>query len=368
VKIAVLDAIASSRPRLPKQPRAGIIQIHMPSKKAKAKPLMLRKTFVLGAGASRGVSYSDEMPILSPVDSDFFDLLQRVEAGSNDAPAIASVIKQVQELPYGHWRSMERSFYTLHQQKFLRDKLEGVSDRSDWEFIKDFARCVQVVLRKAHDTKTCAHHNTLFQRLSGSDSIVSFNYDLVAERALRVSAESRHLPFSETLYGFGDGLPSVELPMIFKLHGSSNWRIETVEASGRSLAAYEISVRTKQWTDFDDAPNYVGHRGKGSTFPIFLPFWDKRIEEDPWLTIWRTAFERLRSTAVLVVWGYSLAPTDIKARHLFELALSKKEIYLCVIDVAADTRQRWRDLLPQAKFYPYDSIERFFAAPPAWWS
>jgi hypothetical protein len=128
---------------------SGIVSAHMlPPKKAKAKSLMLRKTFVLGAGASRGVSYRDEMPILSPIDSDFFDLLQRVEARIHDAPAVGSVIKQSRELPYGHWRSMERSFYTLHQQKFLRDKLEGVSDRSDWEFIKEFARCVQVVLKR----------------------------------------------------------------------------------------------------------------------------------------------------------------------------------------------------------------------------
>jgi len=44
----------------------------------------------------------------------FFDLLKRVEAGAKDKDAVRSILSEVQQLPYGCWRSMERSFYTLH--------------------------------------------------------------------------------------------------------------------------------------------------------------------------------------------------------------------------------------------------------------
>lgn len=81
-----------------------------------------RIALVLGAGASRGVSYADKYDIQSPLDADVFDLLQRVDAGSSDEQAVRSVVAQAQGLPYGFWRSMERTFYTIHLRAYLQAK------------------------------------------------------------------------------------------------------------------------------------------------------------------------------------------------------------------------------------------------------
>ena len=71
-----------------------------------------RVAFVSGSGASRGVSHRNEGSVQSPLDFDFFDLLQRVEAGAYDTPAIRSILDQVQRLPYDHWRSMKGLLHT----------------------------------------------------------------------------------------------------------------------------------------------------------------------------------------------------------------------------------------------------------------
>jgi hypothetical protein len=92
---------------------------------------------------------------------------------------------------------------------------------------------------------------------------------------------------------------------------------------------------------------YRGHDGTGTEFPIFLPFWDKRIEKRPWLDMWQLAYRRLKKTKRLIVWGYSLPETDIKAQQLFHLSLGGRAIDICVIDPAAKTRKRWRKLLPK---------------------
>jgi hypothetical protein len=47
---------------------------------------MGRVTLVLGAGASRGVSYAHQGRIPSPLDGDFFDLLQRLELPAEMRP------------------------------------------------------------------------------------------------------------------------------------------------------------------------------------------------------------------------------------------------------------------------------------------
>jgi hypothetical protein len=318
---------------------------------------------VLGAGASRGVSYAEECDIQSPLDADFFDLLQRVEAGSSDEHAVQSVVKQAQKLPYDCWRSMERAFYTIHLRAYLDAKLTGdeYDDRPDERVIKEFAQAVQVLLRKAHAKRSCAHHKRLIESLREPDTILSFNYDLVPERAMKPVAEARKISFERWIYGFIANKNSADLPLILKLHGSSNWKLT------KSDKTDIIDVLTQSWDQLDETPGYRGHLGEGSSFPIFLPFWDKRVERKPWLQIWRKAFERLGEVEALIVWGYSLPQTDIKAQHFFSLALDGKAVKLCVIDPSAETRKRWLELLPKAHFFPYDSIEKFFRAAPAWW-
>jgi hypothetical protein len=318
---------------------------------------------VLGAGASRSVSYAHKGGCPSPLDSDFFDLLQRLRPAEEDKEAVKSVLRLVSSLPHDCWRSMERAFYTLHLRAYMAEKLTGhVQQLSDSQVVAEFARCVQALLRKAHGTNKCQNHYQILRRLHKPDTIISFNYDLVPARAIRRIADARSVEFGSHLYGLDDGPPISDLPLILKLHGSSNWRMK--QKGGEDC----IEVRTQAWGDLDPKPGYRGHLGEGVTFPIFLPFWEKRIEKGPWLPIWQTAFARLQQSDRLIVWGYSLPPTDVKAQHLFAIALSRKPVSLCVIDPSAETRIRWRELLPKAKYWEYENVKDFLTQPPLWWA
>jgi hypothetical protein len=323
------------------------------------KPNDVATTVILGAGASRSVSYAHQSASPSPLDADFFDLLQRAEPSVDDLSAVQEVLTDVRTLPPDYWRSMERSFYTLQLRAYIAEKLTGIAQSpTDQKVISDFARCVQCLLRKAHGKDTCTYHQELLNRLGRNDTVISFNYDLVAERALRPTAEQRSIEFDRSLYGFGESSRR-NLPPILKLHGSSNWRFHTNA---------QLEVRTKSWDDFDSKPGYRGHVGVGTEFPIFLPFWDKRIEKRPWLDLWKKAYKRLSASQRIIVWGYSLPQTDIKAQHLFDLSLGTRQIDLCVIDPSPVTRERWRRLLPKARYWGYDRIEDFRAQKPPWWN
>jgi len=43
-----------------------------------------------------------------------------------------------------------------------------------------------------------------------------------------------------------------------------------------------FTVRQKSWADFDEEPGYRAHSTK-SLFAIMLPYWDKKVEEPPWI-------------------------------------------------------------------------------------
>lgn len=86
----------------------------------------------------------------------------------------------------------------------------------------------------------CKHHCKLFSRLQVGDTVISFNYDLIAESALR-----EEISWDEAGgYGFSchsrikdldsKGLFDTEMPCdvaLLKPHGSLNWRLETDEVS-----------------------------------------------------------------------------------------------------------------------------------------
>jgi hypothetical protein len=253
---------------------------------------------------------------------------------------------------------MEKTFYTLQLRAYLAEKLAD-APKKDEEVIRNFARCIQALLRKAHGTKRCGFHQEILARLHHQDTIISFNYDSVPERALIETAEARGVDFGDRLYGLELSLAFEDFPLILKLHGSSNWKVEGDNEFRGS--------RTKTWEDLDKQPGYLGFTGKGTVFPIFLPFWEKRIEEGMWRDLWRLAYFRLGKTRTLLVWGYSLPTTDVKAQQLFKLALGRLE-RLCVIDLARATRERWRELLPDAPYWEYDTAKDFLKYPPPWWA
>jgi hypothetical protein len=317
-------------------------------------------TFVLGAGASRAVSYAGTTDVLSPLDRDFFDLLQRLEPREKDEPAVGWVLKKMSTLPFEYRRSLERSFYTLHLRSYLGRKLAGGDEKGEEEVISNFARAVVALLRKAHGINTCKNHRSLLGGLTRNDAVISFNYDLVVERALRADAEKREINFSPAIYRLKQNESSVaQLAKILKLHGSVNW----------DLLGDQILVRTSSWDDFDIAPGYRGYSGEGTKFPIFLPFWDKQVTREPWLTLWQKAYQQLERTKYIVVWGFSLPVTDVKARELFTISIpdggtTKR---LCVIDPSRETRDRWRELLPNAQYWEYDNVTTFKSTPPGWW-
>lgn len=332
----------------------------------KTKTTNKRRVIILGAGASRSVSYASTRSIPSPLDGDFFDLAQQhspKDKKGPDALALKRLIRYARELlPSSHWRSMERAFYTLHL-RALMARVVGRKKRSltEEKIVSDFARGLQALLRGAHGRKICQHHSRLFDTLRSDDAVITFNYDLVVERAARGYYEERGLRFGPWIYGLkGSGrMTDKGGPRIFKLHGSSNWMI-----SGKS----SLKVRMKKWEDFDDTPGYRGHSGTGTAFPIFLPFWDKRIEKKPWSELWQTAYAQLLGASEVLVWGYSMPPTDVKAMHFFQMALeNKRSLKLCVVDPSKETRIRWRELLPDAKFWQFSDIKEFEASPPKWW-
>jgi len=315
------------------------------------------KTLILGAGASRDVLYLPGSSLPSPLDSDFFELLQRLHPAKADAKAVRFVIQAaLKNSTDALWRSMERMFYTLHLRATLEEMLFPREAQGEVEKVLDkFTRAILALLRAAHGTKASFSHEKAFRKLGGDDAIITFNYDLVPERALKLIHEG-NVDFGPWVYSFGRRPSGSEnVPILLKLHGSVNWIAEPAGSSFR--------IRQKTWNAFDSQP---GYRAKGPIFPILLPEWDKKVGNPPWVDIWRRAAAHLRKTTTLIVWGYSLPLTDLKALELFKLTVGSGEPTLkkvAVIDPDKEVRDRWRSLFLRQQFWQYDRMKALLDDP-----
>lgn len=316
---------------------------------------MPQKAVILGAGASRGTSYLRAALFPSVLDNDFFELLNRLPQGKYGS-AVRDVLRWRKTLPVDCKDSLERSFYMLQTRAYLSEKFTSKKQANPTHdlVIAQYTRCAYALLRHVHLMHVCSFHQEVFKILEKGDAIISFNYDLVAERALRNQAEPLGVKF-DWLYGFDGGPTDFDCPRLLRLHGSANWRLN--EKNKR------IRVRTKQWNELDIpiAPRFTADQC------TLLPFWDKRIEQEPWLKIWKSAYLALREIDNLLVWGYSLPNTDIKARQLLALPLDGRPFNLIVIDPSRDTRSRWKKVFPKARYRGFSDITEFLRRRPKAW-
>jgi hypothetical protein len=229
-------------------------------------------TLILGAGASRGVSYANPGEFPSPLDGDFFDLLQRLKPPSEDRAAVDFILEEVSVLPAEFRRSMERSFYTLHLRAYLRRKFSDCDKSEEEKLVGCFAHATEALLRESHGKQICEHHKKIIAKLGEHDAVISFNYDLVIDRALRPVAEAKKVPFGGQIYRFA-GSPAHDLPIprLFKLHGSSHWR----------LREETLSMTIAKWEDFDIQPHYLRHALIGSWASFQISWEDPSVSGPP---------------------------------------------------------------------------------------
>ncbi len=141
------------------------------------------KTILLGAGASRSINYEIRPhPMPSPLDSDFFQLLQRLRPRSADQGAVDTILhlwrQNVGDQPWDE--SMERFFFRMHLRETLRERLLGSSAGGVLALEENFATAIAALLRAAHGTYSCKYHQKILRPLRQNDAIMTFNYDLVA--------------------------------------------------------------------------------------------------------------------------------------------------------------------------------------------
>lgn len=327
-----------------------------------------RVVLVLGAGASISEMQEGKARTLPPTDADFlrraYDCVPDLYADLQQA--FNRVWAGAEPYPLKHQR-MEQLFSScfLKVLQTSGSSRNGRAARILYDTLVELLRdTLSVTTNRSASTQHLALLKSLHNANPRSINVVSFNYDVLADRALLAGSRAGHWRWSHADgYGFrpaNQRLPRAQSEIqLLKLHGSMNWYVPT---PGRTRAsAYN-----------ENAPIYVPNPGASSTsppwqrrqhtlghsavrvFPLLVPpVFEKGSQINGVLQqVWNQAHALLREATLVIVWGYSLPTTDYHAEVLFAQSARRARFRLMVINpdraalgrvtgVAGHTWSRW---------------------------
>jgi hypothetical protein len=197
----------------------------------------------------------------------------------------------------------------------------------------------------------CGRHTSLVQRLQAKDSLLSLNYDLVCDNALRAlewNAAQSDFPTGSRLGtlrsligkpGFAWGEPVALLPrerergFYLKLHGSLDWLVCPNRRCQNNARFYSSGLEPITEGQVSGAPC----RACGTPLQLFLvpPVATKSIENEGRLAfLWNLALRELVDAIRVIVIGVSFAPSDQELRWLIRQssALRASRIILHIVN------------------------------------
>jgi hypothetical protein len=318
------------------------------------------RTFVLGAGASFHVGY----PLTTKLGVELIEWIARnprdrihwIDAAEIRAlfPSLANFEEIISELENPSPGSKIEGLPKWKRGSLLAGIREGLCEYFD--AIKSNAAPLYCQLAE--------------RVLSPGDTMVTFNYDVSLEAELRKVGKWD----IGNGYGFllGDGITPQSSVQVLKLHGSTSWidilfdgaRGGDYGAVGADGALGARPLILPQYFEFFGYPREVRDprfRGGGSSragsmilpartkvFEARSPFWDH---------LWSQAASALSKATEIAIIGYSLAPTDERARELVLGAANKiASVSICCGGDNARITQEFAD----AGFSSVESSSNYF--------
>jgi NAD-dependent SIR2 family protein deacetylase len=323
---------------------------------------------VLGAGASISEMLTTEQHPLPPTDANFLEIARDcANAKYEEMEAAFHELWNGNEpwpLKYQKMEALFSSAYLRVQQSSGTSK-EGRAARRLYDSLVEMLRdTLSDTTGKARPHQHLQFLSSIANRNPKSLQIVSFNYDVLADRALLEGARQGVWNWSHTDgYGFkptNQPTPRAESDLkLLKLHGSMNWYIPTPGRTRANVYVKKTPVYVPNPASNPEAvawqrrQHHHGHSNR-PIFPLMVPpVFEKGNQIVGVLqNVWSQASKVLREASIVYVWGYSLPQTDYHAEVLFAQNARRARHHLVAInpdrtslgrvtDVCGHTWNRW---------------------------
>lgn len=269
--------------------------------------------YILGAGASAGYA-NGQRGISPPVARTFFQAVGRLLNGHDglDQDRFSNLWAFLEHYYQVALGDLANCHLDIEEVLTLLDV--GRAHRKERPQLLDL---IALTLDKIIYGNPCKHHLRLVNSLGPEDVIITFNWDLLVDNVVAMNNDGGPdygvnllEPVQESHRAGANRRTS---PLVLKPHGSMNWM--TCRGCKKSYA-YVLQGKTAAAYH---AGQDVNCRACGKpTEPLMIPPTLMKSYTHPVIkAVWEEAARILRRADEIVIVGYSLPPTDFKAKWLF---------------------------------------------------
>ncbi|OJV81778.1 MAG: hypothetical protein BGO34_08295 [Bacteroidia bacterium 44-10] len=355
----------------------------------------MKKVIILGAGASK--SYGDsKTKVRMPIAKDFFETFRLLDISENPWVLIGNIITYISERNNADildFLDFSEDIEILHSE--IQEELYIALSRGDFfshgydvRLLKAFNELIFLfvnVINEIQNGKISKAHINLAKQLMPEDSIITFNWDTLMDRALKAETSwdvSDGYYISPTAIYRNEWVNNTNAKarntnILLKLHGSSNWLTSHIQPSndgtielsqetnvedfyvyeysiepyptyaGRYMDGYEefsygyyppnLPLKGKKASDgyiyartrinFPNMPVGTSSNEGLVSMPLIIPPVKKKEYDlfgSLFKNIWEKAEDELMMADEIHIIGYSFPITDIRTDKLFKKAFNKR--------------------------------------------
>lgn len=369
---------------------------------------------ILGAGASKAYNDSPTGQKM-PIANDFFKTFHNLDIASNSWVLIGFIINyfaKYRKKEFLDFLNFNEDIELLHSEvknKLIDSLTSNSTDYFNKEEIMDsmlhYKAYLEIiflftsVINEIQNGPVSKPHLNLIKYLNPEDSIITFNWDTLMDKALNESTEwntsEGYFVKPSKIYRNewvdADSITNKKFPYIIKLHGSTNWltshlipknnKLEMLqETNADDFYIYESSIDPYSTYDGRYMPGYTdfsygyyppnlplkgkkipdgkllirnilrtGFNPKGDaedkglvSMPLIIPPVHNKEYDfygDIFSTLWTKAEKDISKAEKIILIGYSFPVTDIRTNNLFKSAFSQRNTMPQIIIVNPNSTQ-----------------------------
>jgi hypothetical protein len=342
---------------------------------------------LVGAGASVAEAGPARIRRAPPLDASFFQLCRRARL-VRDTAVQDYLVANYGFNPFSAESRMEEVFNLLYSDVTSNPPPNGAID-AYWSLLTLYRRAISRTTNELSGSSRSGV-GSLYRFLLRTFpncriSFVTFNHDLLIEKALQLASETRryqHISWNlRSAYGLRfarwpkprgsrgsfslHSEKSADGVHILKLHGSMNW-LYPVSNLDDPKNAFRIPRGDLMCSnDSNIYPTYEISQREGykDLVPLVVPpVYEKSEHISRVLSpVWNSAAELIRSARNLIVFGYSMPDADLAARSMLRRALYQgRELqHVHVIDVNPFVGSKISSILNVATISQYRTVSDF---------
>ena len=270
--------------------------------------------------------------------------LGRIKSETRDDTVylIAKTLQLASAAHYAQRRQLTFQLQPFAYQRLSPSLLNIIRNTGSSDFTVDMYHHFAALLTGLYDTP-----ERVSQR---QDTVITFNYDIVVDQALRQLGYEAAYHLDENMIQSVHPANNLAKRSVLKLHGSANWGICT--NCRKSIVVLPEEKVTDSPEEFRAL--HCSKCAKQSFHPLLIPpSWDKSEYREIMKPVWDKAIAELSSATRICIIGYSMPEVDASFKYLLALALSQNhELFRFVVvdfieraDSLTGVEHRYRALL-----------------------